>query len=279
MLIPNHAGKVFSRYDGQSRPKKLIQDVIQMKPLGLFADFDGTLSGIAPTPQQVRISNEIKDVISSLREKVAFFSVISGREVENLEILVGVKGIIYVGNHGAEIHLDDQRLYTHPQANQLRSQLSEVLDEIRDQFPELYYEHKGLSVSVHYRGHPDPERIWSVLFPLAVRIARSKGMGLIPGKSVVDIRPNSISKGEAVSYLAKNWHLSSAIYLGDDLTDVDAFKTIASMTKTGQLKGVSVGVLSDETPNQVVDSADIIVEETLGVTDLLMYLNQELSLK
>jgi trehalose 6-phosphate phosphatase len=67
-----------------------------------MVDFDGTISPIAPTPDEAEVSRRAAESLRSLAPKLDLVSVISGRPALDLAEKVTVDGVVYVGNHGAE---------------------------------------------------------------------------------------------------------------------------------------------------------------------------------
>ena len=68
----------------------------------ILTDVDGTISEIAATPEKAVVTPSMKKELSKLKEKFQMVTVISGRSVQNAKAMVGVDGILYVGNHGME---------------------------------------------------------------------------------------------------------------------------------------------------------------------------------
>jgi trehalose 6-phosphate phosphatase len=82
-----------------------------------------------------------------------------------------------------------------------------------------------------------------------------------------------IDKGAGIAKLLTNVELDNALYVGDDVTDLDAFRTLAQMVQDGRLKrAIRVGVRSDEGPSEIISQADIVVDGTSGVEQLLSLL-------
>ena len=70
--------------------------------------------------------------------------------------------------------------------------------------------------------------------------------------------------------LLRDRDLAAALYVGDDLTDVDAFKGLAELVDRGTLgRALKVGVRSDEGPPELEQEADVMVDGTDGVRELL----------
>ena len=125
-------------------------------------------------------------------------------------------------------------------------------------------EDKGLTVSFHYREAEDEEAALAYLEEVA---ERARGEGLVPrfGRKVLEIRPPvRADKGTAVRHLLADADLGRALYAGDDTTDLDAFRAL-----DGLELGVRVAVSSDEAPEDLVRSADIVVGSPAELVQLL----------
>lgn len=87
-------------------------------------------------------------------------------------------------------------------------------------------ETKGNAFALHYRQAPRHE---AAIIALAERLAaRFNGLDLQPGKCVVEIRPQGISKGSAIAAFMQEAPFAGRVpvFLGDDLTDEDGFKAV-----------------------------------------------------
>jgi trehalose-phosphatase len=83
---------------------------------------------------------------------------------------------------------------------------------------------------------------------------------------VVELRPAvKVNKGAAVLALIKRYRLRGGIYLGDDITDVDAFSAMHGK----DFKGLALGVIDKETPHEVEREADFTLN---GVGDVERFL-------
>lgn len=76
--------------------------MLALRPLGLITDIDGTISPIAPSPLEARVSPACRRHLAALAKKLELVAVISGRPAVEARDMVGVEGIVYVGNHGLE---------------------------------------------------------------------------------------------------------------------------------------------------------------------------------
>ena len=125
-------------------------------------------------------------------------------------------------------------------------------------------EDKGLTVSFHYRQAGDEDAALEYLEEVAERARRE---GLVPrfGRKVLEVRPPvRADKGTAVRHLLAEADLERALYAGDDTTDLDAFHAL-----DGLELAVRVAVSSDEAPEELVRSADVVVDSPEELVDVL----------
>ena len=80
-----------------------LSHILSAERVGLFSDFDGTLTPIFDDPRDTVLDSKIRDVLAVLVEKLDLVTVVSGRGVGFLRGVVGLGGVTYVGNHGMEV--------------------------------------------------------------------------------------------------------------------------------------------------------------------------------
>jgi trehalose 6-phosphate phosphatase len=131
-------------------------------------------------------------------------------------------------------------------------------------------EDKEAIAALHWRGVPDEEDALAAIEDVA-EAAEKAGFVTHWGRKVLEIRPPvRIDKGAGIVGLLRDTELTAAVYVGDDMTDLDAFHGLAELVQSGQLgHAVKVGVASDEGPSALEDEADVMVDGTDGVRDLL----------
>src|SRR5579864_4619643 len=81
--------------------KVTIQTVLTQRPLGLVFDIDGTLSPIAPTPDEARLHPSVASLLEQARNH-AHIAIMTGRAIDNGAAMINVEGLTYVGSHGLE---------------------------------------------------------------------------------------------------------------------------------------------------------------------------------
>jgi len=198
----------------------------------LFSDYDGTLTPIVPTPDQAILSHDMKLLLEELstlpRVSIA---IISGRALKDIMNLVGVRGIYYAGNHGLEIE-GPGLIWINPQALEITSLIGRLARELETRLrsiPGVLVEDKGLTLSVHFRLAPEGEesKVKQVLDELTAPWQHQVKTTF--GKKVYEVRPLlDWNKGKAVQKLREMLGRRGSLlfYLGDDVTDEDAFKIL-----------------------------------------------------
>jgi trehalose 6-phosphate phosphatase len=183
---------------------------------------------------------------------------------------------VYFGNHGFEI-LRDGEVEVIPDALPYFERVQELERRSKEELAPLgaFVEEKGITASIHYRNVP-PE-----IGERSVQFVKSEGerLGLrvTVGRGVVEARPPiRADKGTAVRTLVEEYHPKRAMFLGDDTTDLDAFRELAVLREEGTLEEIlRVGVRSDEGPPEIVTQADIVVDSVEGVGEVLRALAGE----
>jgi trehalose-phosphatase len=215
-------------------PKKELNN----KYIMLFLDFDGTLTPIVATPQQAILSKETKDVLDKLSRNSRYkIAIISGRALKNIKEKVGLKNIIYVGNHGAEIE-GPKIKFASPISPRCRAILEHIKTDLEEKLSSIkgaILEDKGLSLSVHFRlvDKSQIPQVKAIVHECAILyLVRSK-IKIKTGKMVLEIRlPLEWDKGKVVLWLLARQKFATSerpfvpIYIGDDKTDEDAFKVL-----------------------------------------------------
>lgn len=216
--------------------------------LFLFLDYDGTLTPIASGPSKAKLSGCVRQMLRELKVvKGVKVAIVSGRSLANLKQYVRIPGLIYAGNHGFEAE-GRGISYVHPVALALEHSFGRMTRQLKRAFAPfrgVLVEHKTFGVSVHYRHLRSRERIQMAKQILLQKLKslRHTPVVLADGKKVWEVRPtDKWHKGETVSWLMRRVsHLEKKsyfpVYMGDDVTDEDAFRAIRK-------KGVGIKVIS-----------------------------------
>ena len=188
--------------------------------------------------------------------------------------MVAIGAISYLGAHGAEVL---RAGWTEPVVDQeLEDWAERIHDFARDADTaelrrlRVRLEDKGPIVAFHWRGAPDEDAAHEAVQGVA---AAGEGAGLHThwGRKVLEIRPPvRIDKGAGIESFLAGAPVGAAMYAGDDTTDLDAFRALKQLADDGKLDhAICVGVRSDEGPSEITGEADIVVDGTDGVHDLL----------
>jgi trehalose-phosphatase len=199
----------------------------------LLLDYDGTLTPIADRPDLAVLPPETRDLLRDLSRHERFvLGIISGRSLADITAMVNIDGLIYAGNHGLEISGPGMD-YVHPEASQLGGDLSEVYSQLRcslAHLPGVLVEHKGLTLTVHYRMAPEPAaaEVEAAVAAIAGPSVESGRFNITRGKEVVEVRPAvPWHKGKAISKLQAAYPQATLpVFFGDDLTDEDGFAVV-----------------------------------------------------
>ncbi len=248
-----------------------IKGLLDRPPFGLITDVDGTISPLAPTPEQARVSPACRRCLAHLYRHIALVALISGRRAADVREMVGIEGPVYIGNHGLERWQNGQTQITRPPGDYQRP-ITTVVEALarRLQIDGLRIEDKGLSASVHYRLTPEPEAAERAILNTLAKIPEVKELRIQPGKKVINILPPLVvNKGTATTELVHEYNLVSGIYLGDDTTDIDAFRAIRALSSSGDFHGQAIGVANLEMPNNLLEETDLTLN---GVPDVERFL-------
>ncbi len=261
---------VFPALEGNAREK--IRAALAAPRRGLFSDLDGTLSAIASSPDAAVVLPEVRELLGEARGVFDLVAVVSGRPALEAARMAPVPGVVYSGNHGLErVQLTENgrgpRASTprevHPDAARYTRAIDEALVNIKTalgrRFSGIWIEPKGVTGTIHLRAVADPEAAEEAVYALAKQLAAPRGLRVTRGRRVVELRPPvAADKGTAVTSLVRERGLGGAIYIGDDQTDLDAFRALRELERsTGGMSDVTVAVLSPEAPEELAESADV----------------------
>jgi len=237
----------------------------------VFLDYDGTLTPIVDRPENAVLSDSMRDALRALADRCVT-AIISGRDLPDVQRLVGLDNLIYAGSHGFEIARPDGDEF-HPQAGAdalpALDQAERTLRERLADIPGAHVERKRFAIAVHYRNadQRDATRIEQAVDESIKRHPELRKRG---GKKIFELQPDiDWNKGRAVVWLLESLDLAGAdalsIYIGDDETDEDAFAAL-------QGRGITARV--DDEPRPTL--ADYRLRDTDDVERFLRHLAETL---
>ncbi len=250
-----------------------IQEKNRRSKILLCLDYDGTLTKIVRHPDKALLPKVRRRILAQLAQKRDLkVCVISGRMLSDVRKKVGVKQLIYVGNHGFEI-LGPKIKHVHPEAGAVVAVMKRIVGELRKSFQGMkgiLVENKKYTLSFHYR-RAQKRKHWQAreIFYKVISPFLSKGQVVVrTGKMVLEVRPVvRWNKGSAVLWLLARMMAHEErdvvpFYIGDDETDEDAF---AAIRKNG------VGVKVTREPGRA-SYASYFLKSTDGVQRFLSYM-------
>ena len=255
-----------------------LHGLMRIGRLALFSDIDGTISPIAAQPDAAFVIPAAVDALGRLVAAGVTVVLVTGRAAADARTMVGLDQLGYAGNHGFEL-LAGGRHIVRPEVEAAAKAIGEAVVEVEKLVSEagllgILFEDKHYTGSVHYRLAPDRDDAKARLLPILRAVVEDRGLRLTEGRLVYEIRPALLmNKGVFVTdFLGANPH-GTAAFLGDDLTDVDGFGAIqAARAAGGVLAGLNVGVAAAESPQQVIDEADVLVAGTYEMAEALRLL-------
>jgi trehalose 6-phosphate phosphatase len=203
----------------------------------LLFDFDGTLAPFDPDPTAVYLAPEVAQLLGSLASKPdTTVGIISGRRLADLQTRASVPGDTYLaGFHGLEIQAPDET-FLHPGAAASMSTMQAIAAAMGPhlaQLPGVFIEDKQLSIAMHYREATPAVRVVAISrFMDAARDDVESGrLRLLPGSCVIELLPGAAwHKGSALQWIRERVERihgpTFTIYVGDDVTDDDAFRAV-----------------------------------------------------
>jgi len=213
----------------------LRQRLRQVPRLLIVSDFDGTLAPLVDHPEHAALHPTVPRVLKKLAalHPRVWLCFLSGRELADLTARIGggMTGVILGGNHGMELSgagLD----WTHPAGIAARPCLEELAGKLRQAVTDItgtVIEDKGVALTLHYRRVPAAKL--TALHAAVEAIPLPAGILRHEGKKVIEFRPQlDWHKGQALRRIMQRLGMpsSTVVYLGDDLTDEDAFRVLKS---------------------------------------------------
>jgi trehalose 6-phosphate phosphatase len=240
----------------------------------ILLDIDGTLAPIVEHAADARVPESTRQLLIEVAKRYGVVACVSGRRASEARAMVSIGSISYLGSHGAELlRAGWTEAAVDPSLEEWTRRIREFGREADT--PDLHrsrvrMEDKGAIVAFHWRGAPDEDAARAAVEALAAR-AQDAGLRTHWGRKVLEIRPPvKFDKGAGITAFLDGLDVDAVLYAGDDVTDLDAFRGLSALVRDGRIsRAIRVGVSSEESPREISDEADFVVDGTDGVSELL----------
>ena len=215
----------------------------QFRPvqLALFLDFDGTLVEMADQPHLVEVAPAVLHDIGQIVAAGGALAIITGRDIADIDAFLDPLVLPVAGVHGLVRRRADGSVHRSASSEGAIDHINDKVAAFANRHPSLLVERKQGSVALHYRLRPELEQACSD----AVNAAASgvNGIRVLRGKMVIEAKAGEANKGMAVAAFLEEPPFAgkTAVFVGDDVTDEDAFAEV------NRLHGVSVKVGTEHT--------------------------------
>jgi trehalose 6-phosphate phosphatase len=240
----------------------------------VLLDIDGTLAPIVRHAADAHVPEATRSVLIEIAREYGLVGCVSGRQASTARQIVAIGTIAYIGSHGGELlRAGASASETAPElaawAPRVRAFAARALTSERERL-RVRGEDKEAIAAFHWRGAPDEDAAEAAVAEIAAS-AVAEGFAVHWGRKVLEVRPPVVlDKGLGVASLLRGTDVAAALYVGDDSTDLDAFRGLRALAEAGVLEYVlCVAVRSEETPEELALEADLTVEGTAGVRELL----------
>jgi trehalose 6-phosphate phosphatase len=242
--VAEHEEKFSSALD---RLEEIFQQGVG-KTLAVFLDYDGTLTPIVLRPEDAVLDAGMRQTLRDLAQH-CLVAVISGRDLKDVQNLVGLDDIYYAGSHGFDIAGPQGQRLSHQSGQEFLPALDRAEKSLRErlekQISGVQVERKKFAIAVHYR-RAAAGRVGEVEAVVDQVQAEYNRLRKSTGKKIFELQPDiDWDKGKALVWLLDQLGLDRPdvlpFYLGDDVTDEDAFRVLTS-------RGIGIAVQEEAAP-------------------------------
>ncbi len=240
----------------------------------ILLDIDGTLAPIVRHAADAHVPEATRTLLIEIAKRYRVVGCVSGRRAATARQIVAIGTLAYVGNHGGELLRPGA---TRPEVDpelaiwtaRVRAFAARVLTAEHQRL-RVRGEDKEAIAAFHWRGAPDEQAAEASVREIAAAAER-EGFAVHWGRKVLEVRPPvALDKGIGIARLLRDSPAKAALYVGDDSTDLDAFRGLRALVQSGSLESaLCVAVDSDEAPPELAREADLTLEGTHGVRELL----------
>jgi len=233
-------------------------------------DIDGTLAPIVRHASDANVPEPTRQRLIELAKRYGLVACVSGRAAPVARQMVSIGSMSYLGNHGSQLlRAGSTEAIVDPEVARWDGRVvafADAIDTVELRQARVRREDKGPIVAFHWRGAPDEAAALEAIEAIEAA-ARRDGFETRRGRKVMEVQPPvPFDKGRGIRWLLRDSSVETGVYVGDDVTDLDAFAGLRDVLGDG---AVCVGVRSDETPEALEAAADAMVDGTAGVIALL----------
>ncbi len=220
----------------------------------VLLDIDGTLLDFAPTPREVWVPPDLPPTLHRLlRRTSGALALVSGRSLNDIDLIFAPDMWPAIGGHGAEMRLgtESAKVAAPPMNQDLKRRLAAIAKLSHG----ILLEDKGYSLALHYRLAPQAEAAIYQAVALIQADLPDAPIDVLPGQFVCEIKHSGFSKATGVVELMKHAPFAgrTPIFIGDDVTDESVF---AIMPDFAGLAG-SVGRRAPGVDFEFADPAEV----------------------
>ena len=204
-------------------PMGLVPD---LGATALLLDIDGTLLDLAATPREVWVPPGLADTLNTLHRRTSgALALVSGRSLNDIDLIFAPEIYPAVGGHGAEMRLATGSEADAVQAPPMDKELKRRLAAIAKLSPGILLEDKGYSLALHYRLAPQAEKAIYEAVSLIRAELPDAPIEVLPGKCVCEIKHAGFTKASGVRELMTHAPFTGRrpLFIGDDVTDETVF--------------------------------------------------------
>ena len=201
--------------------------------VALFLDLDGTILDIAQAPTEVTTPPGLVQALRRLQDKLdGAVAILTGRRIEDMDRLLAPLRLPAAGVHGGEFRLDPEGAVEIGRV-EVPARLVEAVKDFAASIPGLLFEHKGISIAVHYRAVPQMQPVLEA--GLRRLLDHHAGLELSHGRRVFELVPEGTTKGTALARLMRSprFRERMPVVIGDDKPDEAALAAAAKLGGLG----------------------------------------------
>ena len=198
----------------------------------LFLDVDGTLVDDAPKPDDVRVDEELLQMLPRVAARLGnALALITGRSIGGVDRLFPKLRLPMAGQHGSERRTGDGTIHFNAPDPVSFASMRGLLQLLSDRHPGLFLEDKGTTLALHYREVPQLAAHVHRVVRSSVRDVGGDMFDLQPGKRMLEVRPGSRNKGTAIAEFMREPPFAGRrpVFAGDDRADEFGFAVVDRM--------------------------------------------------